>query len=237
MRGEAPARALPCPSPVVPHPLLSVLLVYLDPYHLGDPLFLQRFAPVVKAHEGPLVLVHGSGEAAEQMLEAQGRFVERVNGVLRVDETDRPLVERAARDLNRRIVEALGDAGVPAVRVAGSDRGLLRRTKEGHVEAGRADWLRTLIRQQVVPVVAALASDADGGIAEVAPGDVLAALARVLAEYVEVAVLLLAAGDEGADPEVVGRVRSEGVRVRLVGLQALRGRGLPDGVDLDAEPG
>ncbi|MCH7640070.1 MAG: hypothetical protein IH855_11505 [Bacteroidetes bacterium] len=41
------------------HPFL---LVYLDAYHLGDPLFLRGFARDVEAHVGPLILVHGSGK-------------------------------------------------------------------------------------------------------------------------------------------------------------------------------
>jgi hypothetical protein len=216
-----------------------VLLVYLDPYHLGDPLFLQRFGPAVKGHEGPLVLVHGSGEAAERALEAQGRTVERVDGVLRVEEADRPLVERAARDLNRRIVDALG---VSAVRVVGSDRGLLRRTPGGGVAVGRADWLRALLRQRVVPVVATLAVGEGGGAVEAPPGVALVALARALGDEEEASVLVVLtsktgstgpeAPNEDAGREVARMAGDEGVRVRLAQLQALRGKGLPEGVDL-----
>jgi isopentenyl phosphate kinase len=232
-----------------PLPESPVLLVYLDRYHLGDPLFLQRFAPVVKAHEGPLVLVHGVGEAAERALEAGGRVVEHAAGVLRVaDEGERALVERAGRDLNRQVVHALNEAGVAALRLLGVDRGLLRQTPEGGVAAGRVGWLLPLLRQGAVPVLAALAADADGRAVEVAVGDALAALAQALHAAVPGAAAPVAvlfprpagrregAGAEPALPEpaVARRVAGAGVSVRVAPPAALRGAGLPTGTDLGA---
>lgn len=224
-----------------------LLLVYLDRYHLGDPLFLQRFAPTVKAHEGPLVLLHGAGEAAERALEAEGRIAERVDGVLVIEtEAERALVERAARERNRRIVHDLNDAGVSALRLTGTDRGLLRQEAGDGVTVGRTAWLRPLVRQGVVPVVALLATGAEGHAVEAPPGAALAALARALGAEGEapVVVLLTEAREhtgEGASLPAqleadVGRgVLAEGVRVRLVHPTALRGVGLPAGSDLPAE--
>ena len=40
-----------------------MLLVLLDAFHLGDPLFVSQFARDVAARKEGLVFVHGSGEA------------------------------------------------------------------------------------------------------------------------------------------------------------------------------
>lgn len=228
-----------------------LLLVYLDRYHLGDPLFLQRFAPAVKAHEGPLLLLHGAGEAAERALEAEGRFVERAGGVLQVeDAAGRARVERAARDLNRHVVHALNDAGASAVRLTGTDRGLLK-VVDGEVVAGRVGWLRALADQGVVPVLALLA-EAGGVAVEVDPGRALAVLAAAFGREggaePPVAVLLAKAGprrEEGgeallralAEPETSRRVAASGVRVRVARPEAVRGKGVPAGADLPAGGG
>src|SRR5690606_20558615 len=223
-----------------------ILLVYLDRYHLGDPLFLQRFAPVVRAHEGPLVVLHGAGEAAERALEAEGRLVARAGGVLQVeDEAGRALVERSARDLNRHVVHALNEAGVAALRLTGMDRGLLRVTEGGEVAVGRVGWLRTLVLQGAVPAVALLAEGA-GGAFEVSPDRAVAALAEAFGEedgVASVAVLLARSGprrggDEGeallravAEPETARGVSARGVRVRVARPEAIRGTGVPAGAD------
>ncbi len=158
-----------------------MLLLYLDAYHLGDPLFLAGFARDVKAHRGPLLLAHGGGEEAERALEAAGFLATRRAGRL---ETDAPgagaLVERAVRDLNRRIVHELNEAGVAALRILGTDRGLLRLGEGGAVDVGRVGWLAALVSQRVVPVVGLLA-ERDGGAVESAPAETLVGLAGALA--------------------------------------------------------
>ena len=157
-----------------------MLLVHLDDYHLGDPLFPQALAQALaRPGRPPLLLVHGSGEAAEQRLEAEGLFVERVGGVLQVQSAaERALVERAMRELNQQLVAALTDALVPAVGLHGMDRGLLRWTPEAGVAAGRVGWLEAVVRQGGVPVLSALVADPEGGAAlEVPVAEVLPALA------------------------------------------------------------
>ncbi len=157
-------------------------VLYLDRYHLGDPLFLTGFARDVLTLGAPCLLVHGAGEAAERALEAQGRFPKVEGGVLSVEtEEDRRVVARAARELNRQIVHTLNEAGVAAVGMEASGRGLLRRSETGIV-AGKMDWLRDLIIQGAVAVVAAILTDAEGGVREANGGAVAGSLARALAE-------------------------------------------------------
>jgi len=157
-------------------PMIHVL--YLDRYHLGDPLFLNGFARDVLSFDAPCVLVHGAGETAERALEAQGRFPEFEGGVLAVEtDADRALVARAARDLNRQIVHTLNDAGVAAVRLEASGRGLIRATDDG-LKAGKTDWLQKIVGQGAVPVIAALVGDMGGAVREVNGGAVAGALAN-----------------------------------------------------------
>lgn len=139
-----------------------MLLVYLDPYLLGDPLFLTQLARDLAHRGGGALLVHGSGEAGERAIEATGAIARQREGVWDVDTPElEATVERATRELNRQIVHELNEAGVPAIRVIGADRGLLKQA-EGRVAAGRTEWLASLVQQGVVGVVAALvASDGD----------------------------------------------------------------------------
>lgn len=229
-----------------------VSVLYLDRYHLGDPLFLNGLARDVLAFPGPLVLVHGAGEAAERALEAQGRFPEWRGGVLAAEsESDRALVERAARDLNRRIVHTLNEAGVAAVRLDAGSRGLLRATETG-LEVKKADedtldveWFVVLVAQGVVPVVAALLGDAEGAAREVNGGAVAGHLAEALAvEGGTSSVLMLAKSGLNApemqvralgaasldvipadaipEPEAVRAALGVGAEVRFVERTALR---------------
>ncbi len=156
----------------------SLYLLYLDRYHLGDPLFLQGM--VKEINQGPprdCLMVHGSGEKVERTFESQGLFPERNHGVLDVEsDADRQLVERAIRELNQEIVGSLTDEVVSTVGIQGSDRGLLRLASSpdpessdadpgagtastGSLAVGRTGWLEALLKQHVIAVVSALAID------------------------------------------------------------------------------
>ena len=102
-----------------------IYLIYLDLYHLDDLLFLPSLARMMGRQRRPsCLLVHGAGEQAERLLEAEGLFPERKEGLVQVSTAaEAALVERAARQVNRRIVGALTEEGVPAVGVQGIDRG------------------------------------------------------------------------------------------------------------------
>ena len=155
-------------------------VLYLDAYHLGDPLFLTGFARDVQALSGSCLLVHGAGEAAERALEARGRFPSFEGGVLAVETAeDRRVVARAARELNRQIVHTLNDAGVAAVGLEAAGRGLIRRSERGFFDPN-VTWLHDLVTQGVVPVVVALIDGPSGEAEEVNGGAVSGALARSL---------------------------------------------------------
>lgn len=160
-----------------------IYLVYLDPYHLDDLLFLPGLARMMRRQRRPPCLfVHGSGERAERLLEAEGLFPERRDGLVQIrTAAEAALVERAARQVNRQIVGGLTEEGVPAVGVQGIDRGLLHKNDDGQVAPGRIDWLKALAEKQALPVVSALAQEAGSGrVCEIHLREAARALAEAL---------------------------------------------------------
>ena len=132
------------------------LVVYLDPYFLGDPLFVPGLARDLAARGSGVLLVHGSGERGERALEALGDVPTSDGGVWRTRGLEgEQAVERAARELNREIHHELNEAGVATIRVAGSDRGLLRPVG-GALEVGNAAWLSQSLAQGVTAVLVSL---------------------------------------------------------------------------------
>lgn len=174
-------------------------LLYLDAYHLSDPLFAESLARLMAHRSPPLpcLIVHGSGEAGVRRLEAEGLFPETVEGrVVARSAAEAALVEQALRQATRQLVSTLTDAGVPAVGFQGADRGLLRATPDG-VAPGRLAWLVELVRRGVVPVVSTLARS-EGGLREVAPAAALQALGAALgAAQAPVVVLFSRTGRPG----------------------------------------
>lgn len=163
-----------------------MLILLLDAYHLGDPLFLTGLARDLRARGSGLVLVHGMGERAERALESIGIVPAFSDGVWEVPtEEAREVIERAGRDLNRDIAHELNEAGVASIRVIGADRGLLKATPGG-LRTGRVDWVHRLVDQGVVVVVAALVHSSASGLREVEAATAAAALARGLGGQVAV---------------------------------------------------
>lgn len=157
-----------------------MLLVYLDPYLLGDPLFLTQLARDIAHRDGGAILIHGSGEAGERAIEATGAVARQRGGVWEAESPELLAeVERAARELNRQIVHELNEAGVSAIRVIGADRGLVKGV-DGDVEIGRTDWLEGLVSQGVVGVVAAFVAGEGDPLSEVDAVRVAARLAKAM---------------------------------------------------------
>lgn len=163
---------------------VAPVVLYLDHYHLGDVLFLQSLARSFAgagAAAPPAVIVHGSGEEAERMLEGEGYFTERVGGVLQVGSPEEAaLVEQAVRRVNRQVVGLFTDAVMAAVGVLGTDRGLIRRDPEGALVLHRSQWLLDLVYRRVVPVVGAWARTDGGEGGEVPLADVVCTFAAAM---------------------------------------------------------
>lgn len=158
----------------------TLYFLYLDDYHAGDVHFLQSLARALAkmdARPAP-ILVHGSGEHAERMLEANGIFRQREGGVIQIESAaEHALVERSMRRLNQKLVALLTDAVVSSVGVVGTQRRTLV-VKDGAINGAGGAWLGALTAQGVVPAVAALARDeASGRTGEIPVADAVAALA------------------------------------------------------------
>jgi hypothetical protein len=221
------------PVPVNP----PLYLLYLDRYHQGDPLFLkelaQQFARAAPA-QVPALLLHTGGEKLERTLEAEGIFPERREGVVQT-ETPRQvaLAERATREANQEIVALFTDEEVSAVGLQGADRGLLRRTETGAVEAGAFGWVADLVKMRVVPVLSALASvrvsQTPERVEAVPPARAAVAVAGALGDF-DVTICFFtkgkrpqnsASGTEGA-PDALAEVHAEPDVVRWAAEQSGR---------------
>ncbi|HIL56296.1 MAG TPA: hypothetical protein EYG39_00105 [Rhodothermales bacterium] len=183
-----------------------MLVVYLDPYHLGDPLFATGLARDLdarrKAGGSGLALVMGGGEAAERAVEALGIEPEHADGRLVLPTREAAeAAERAAREAHRQLVSALNEEGVHAVRVTASDRGLVR--PDG--TPGKTAWLETLVAQGAVPVILSLVSDGDGTGQDVGAAVLSARLADAMGAHAVVALGTAPAEAGPASLEEAGR--------------------------------
>jgi len=184
----------------------DLYIVYLDRYHLGDPLFIKKMAKqITQGAQRDCLIVHGSGEKVERTLEAQGIFPERLKGVIDVEnEKQKRLVERAVREANQEIVGSLTDEVVSTVVIQGTDRGLLRiETADGsetgpNLSVGKTGWLEALLKQHVVGVVSSLARTASGEVREVWTADAVIAIESALDDVFDATVVFLSqAGQAG----------------------------------------
>lgn len=104
------------------------------------------------------ICLHGSGPQTVRLLEEEGLFPDRVDGVLAVSsDRERDLVDRSIREINQRLVALFTHQQVAAVSAHGSDRGLLDRAGEDELRVGPMGWIVDLARKGVTPVVSSLA--------------------------------------------------------------------------------
>ncbi len=168
----------------------SKLVLKIGGNELDDPAFVAELARVVAGLRPAPVLVHGGGKeigVIQRALGGEPRFV----GGLRV--TDEYALQAAEMVLcglvSTRLVAALLAAGADAQGLSGVDRGLIRVERQSHPEgdlghvgrpvAVRAEVLRVLLDQNVVPVLAPISLGPDGVYnvnADEAAGAVAAAL-------------------------------------------------------------
>ena len=192
---------------------MHIGLLYLDDRHLEDLLLVQRLARVLKQLPAPLVLVHGSGGRAEQLLEAEGYVPERRQGVLVArNDRERALIERGIRETNQRLVAGLNELLIPAVGIQGSDRGLLKRSGNGALQVGQVVWLEQLLRQGVWPVLSTLV-DPGGPPVEAPAAEILIALAQAWPPGIIQMLLLCKTQGEVAAPEVAAACRQAGLNL------------------------
>jgi acetylglutamate kinase len=169
---------------------MTTLVLKIGGNELDDPAFVAELARVVAGLRPVPVLVHGGGKeigAIQRALGGEPRFV----GGLRVtDAYALQAAEMVLRGLvNTRLVAALLAVGADAQGLSGVDRGLIRAERQSHPDgdlgnvgrpvAVRAEVLRGLLEQNVLPVIAPISLGPDGVYnvnADEAAGAVAAAL-------------------------------------------------------------
>ena len=191
------------------------LVVKIGGSAMDDAASLQRLARAVSSLTcaGHRVLVaHGGGSSLNATLGAMGREVRFVEG-LRV--TDAPTRDAAvmvfAGLVNKKLVAALGAAGVPALGMCGGDLGVMRAAPKtspaglgfvGDVVAVDAQWIGRLWAAGAVPVVASIALGTDGEYYNVNADEAASACAAAL-KADALAFLTDVPGVRGADGDVV----------------------------------
>jgi len=175
-------------------------VVKVGGHELDEPAFaagLARAVADLRAGGRAVVVVHGGGRAIADLQARLGLEVRVVEGLRATDDAAMDVVEMVLSGLaNKRLVAALGAAGLDALGLSGVDRALLRCRpyvhpagdlgRVGEVAAVRAEVLRALLADGVVPVVSPVALGEDGRSwnvnADAAAGAVAAALgaARLL---------------------------------------------------------
>ena len=234
-------------------------ILYLDAYHLGDPLYVSSLARMMgrlRRAVPPCLFLHGSGERAERLLEAEGLFPEKVDGRVQPrTPQEAALVEKALRQVNRQIVSTLTEEIIHAVGFQGTDRGLLRMDERGDIQTGRMGWLVDLIQKGAVPVLSAMVAHPETGAPHEADlTNITLAVAHALSQEKEVRVVFFSRKDQPGvvsdaavldeveveavptghlpDPEGVRTVAEAGFAVFLTSASGLFGGEIPQGTNI-----
>jgi acetylglutamate kinase len=165
-----------------------------------DPELQQSFARdvVLLRYVGiDVVVVHGGGPQIDKELSAMGVVSERIDGLRVTDERTMEVVEMVLGGrVNHGIVAMIGRQGGRAVGLNGHDDRCVMaekvkemRTKTGKlVDPGRVgavkeirpELIRALVDKDIIPVIAPVATDADGRSLNVNADTVAGAVARAL---------------------------------------------------------
>ena len=119
-----------------------------------------------------VALVHGGGKALTRTLAQLGKKSEFIDGLRVTDAETRDVALMVlAGQINKKVVAALGAAGVPALGLSGGDGLAFRARKKnggvdlgfvGEISAADARWLNAIWSNQGVPVLSSVALGADG---------------------------------------------------------------------------
>lgn len=151
----------------------SLLVLKIGGNELDDLAFVAELARVVAGLRPQPVLVHGGGKEIGVIQKALGGEPRFVAGLRVTDEAALHAAEMVLCGLvSTRLVAALVAAGVNALGISGVNRGLIRVEKAQHPDgdlgrvgrpvAVRAEVLRELLAQGVVPVIAPISLGPEG---------------------------------------------------------------------------
>jgi len=189
----------------------------------ADPRFTTILRSAWNAGPGGLCVVHGGGDEISGMQRALGKKAAFVGGRRVTSEGDLDLLRMVLSGLvNKRLVNVLVAAGLPAVGISGEDGGLIGAEVIDAASLGfagqpvsvRTDLLRTLLGAGYLPMISPVGYNTTGtigGALNVNGDDAAAAIAAAL----EADELLLIADVEGVldgEGEIVSSLSVEAAR-------------------------
>ncbi len=146
--------------------MLTVRVVKIGGNQLDRPDWVAECARALKG-AGPVVVVHGGGQAVSAWSRRLGLPVEKRDGLRVTTPEIAQIVEMVlGGPMNRLLVSALRDAGLDAIGLSGVDGGLLtaQRVQNGSelgevgtIENVRASLLQSLLLAGLTPVIAPVA--------------------------------------------------------------------------------
>ncbi|HLF40900.1 MAG TPA: acetylglutamate kinase [Acidimicrobiia bacterium] len=170
----------------------KVVVVKYGGAAMSDPKLAESFAQdvvLMRSVGMQPVVVHGGGPQISDLMRRLGKEPEFVEG-LRVTDAETVDIARMALvgKVNREIVAAINRHGPHAVGLSGEDAGLLiaRQRDErlgfvGDVESVDPTVVERLLREELIPVVATMATDASGQAYNINADTVAGAIAEALA--------------------------------------------------------
>lgn len=161
---------------------------------------LHQLLADFSALEGYKLLVHGGGRSATKLAARLGIESRMVNGRRITDAETLKVVTMVYGGLvNKNIVAGLQAKGVNAIGLTGADMDVIRSVKRpvkdvdygfvGDVEQVNADFLATLIRRGVVPVMAPLTHDGKGNLLNTNADTIAGETAKALASLFDVTLI------------------------------------------------
>lgn len=151
----------------------------------------------IKGHK---VLVHGGGRSATKIAEQLGIETKMVNGRRITDEAMLKVVTMVYGGLvNKNIVACLQALGIQALGLTGADLNFMLSEKRkvvdidygfaGDVRKVNAGLLSKFIKEDIVPVLAPLTHDGQGGMLNTNADTIAGEAAKALAEYFDVTLI------------------------------------------------
>ena len=161
---------------------------------------LHRLLADFSAIEGHKLLVHGGGRSATRLAARLGIESKMVNGRRITDAETLQVVTMVYGGLvNKNIVAGLQARGVNAIGLTGADMDIIRSVKRpvrevdygfvGDVEKVNAEFLATLIRDDMVPVMAPLTHDGQGSMLNTNADTIAGETAKALAPLFDVTLV------------------------------------------------
>lgn len=161
---------------------------------------LKQLLHDFSAIEGFKILVHGGGRSATKLAERIGIESKMVDGRRITDSEMLRVVTMVYGGLvNKNIVAGLQSMGVNALGLTGADMDVIRSEKRpvkeidygfvGDVKNVKADVLKLLIDQNIVPIIAPLSHDGQGNMLNTNADTMAAETAQAMAEYYDVSLV------------------------------------------------